>query len=56
MIKNKIKLKSIIFNKTLIASFFIIIVSVIVSIPMLNPNFNMQFDDGIQHICRLIGT
>lgn len=35
---------------------FIIIISIIVSIPMFMPNFNMQYDDGIQHICRLIGT
>ncbi len=43
-------------NKTFIASLFIIIVSFLSSIPMFNPDFNMQFDDGIQHICRLIGT
>ena len=49
-------MKSFIRNKTFIASLFIIIVSLIVSIPMFNPDFNMQYDDGIQHICRLIGT
>ncbi len=35
---------------------FIAIISIIISIPMFNLNFNMQYDDGIQHICRLIGT
>ena len=55
-IKNTNKVKKLIHNKTFIASLFIIIVSIIASIPMFNPNFNMQFDDGVQHICRLIGT
>lgn len=50
------KIKKLIHNNTLIASLFITIVSIIASIPMLNPNFNMQFDDGLQHICRIIGT
>lgn len=50
------KIKELIHNKTFIASLFIIIVSIIASILMFNPNFNMQFDDGVQHICRLIGT
>lgn len=35
---------------------FIILISIIVSVPMFMPNFNMQYDDGVQHICRLIGT
>ena len=55
-LKNTNKIKELIHNKTFIASLFIIIVSIIASIPMFNPNFNMQFDDGVQHICRLIGT
>ena len=38
------------------AYIFIVIISIIISIPMFDPNFNMQYDDGIQHICRLIGT
>ncbi len=38
------------------ASLFIILVSIIASIPMFDSDFNMQFDDGVQHICRLIGT
>ena len=35
---------------------FIIILSIIVSIPLFNGNFNIYIDDGIQHICRLMGT
>ena len=54
--KNTNKIKKLIHNNTFIASLFIIIVSIIASIPMFNPNYNIQFNDGIQHICRLIGT
>ena len=43
-------------NKIIIPAIFIILVSIIISIPMLRQDFNMQQDDGIQHICRLIGT
>lgn len=35
---------------------FIVLICIIISIPMFIPNFNIQYDDGIQHICRLIGT
>lgn len=35
---------------------FIIILSIIVSIPLFNGDFNIYIDDGIQHICRLMGT
>lgn len=38
------------------AYIIILIISIIISIPMFSPNFNMQYDDGVQHICRLIGT
>lgn len=43
-------------SKKCIVSLFIIIVSIISLIPMFDPNYNIQFNDGIQHICRLIGT
>ena len=49
-------LKSIIHNKITLVSLFIIIISIIISIPMFDPNYNLQFDDGVQHICRIIGT
>lgn len=35
---------------------FITIVSIIVSIPLFNSNYNIYIDDGIQHICRMMGT
>lgn len=34
----------------------IIIASIIISIPLANKNLNIYRDDGIQHICRIIGT
>ena len=43
--KNKIK-------DYLIILFF----AIIISIPMLNKNFNIYVDDGVQHIARLMGT
>ena len=43
-------------NKKIISYICIIFASIIISIPLFNPNVNMQFNDGIQHICRLIGT
>ena len=50
------KTKTFMHNKTFIASMFIIIVGIISTIPMFDPNYNIQFNDGVQHICRLIGT
>lgn len=38
----------------LIAFAFIMIASIFAGIPLLK--FNIQYDDGIQHICRLIGS
>ena len=35
---------------------FIFIVAIIVCIPLFNKNYNIFIDDGIQHVCRLIGT
>lgn len=34
----------------------IFVISIIMSIPLLNQNFNIYLDDGIQHISRLMGT
>ena len=34
----------------------IFIVSIFVCLPLLNQNCNIYIDDGIQHLCRLIGT
>lgn len=41
-------------KENLIATLFIILVSIFVSIPLFK--FNIQYDDGIQHIARLIET
>ncbi len=38
------------------AYILILIISIIISIPMFFTKFSMQYDDGVQHICRLIGT
>ncbi len=34
----------------------ILLISIIVCIPLMNKNLNIYRDDGIQHVCRLIGT
>lgn len=36
--------------------FIIVITSIIICMPLLSKNLNIYIDDGIQHICRLIGT
>ncbi len=41
-------------KKQIITFIFILISTLFVSIPLFN--FNIQYDDGIQHICRLIET
>ena len=35
---------------------YILLISIIVCIPLMNKNINIYIDDGIQHVCRLIGT
>lgn len=35
---------------------FIVIISIIVSIPLYKTDFNILIDDGIQHVCRIMGT
>ena len=35
---------------------FILILAIIVCIPLFNKNIDIYRDDGIQHICRLMGT
>lgn len=51
----KQKLKKIL-EKTYIDYLLIIIASLFICIPLVNRNLNIYIDDGIQHICRLIGT
>ena len=43
-------------KKNIIAYLFLAVISAIICIPILKPDFNITFDDGIQHICRIIGT
>lgn len=35
---------------------YILLISIIVCIPLMNKNINIYRDDGIQHVCRLIET
>ncbi len=42
-------------EKEIINYILIIIASIIISIPLANKNLNIYRDDGIQHICRIIG-
>ena len=43
-------------EKEIINYILIIISSIIISIPLANKSLNIYRDDGIQHICRIIGT
>lgn len=43
-------------EKEIINYILIIIASIIINIPLANKNLNIYRDDGIQHICRIIGT
>ena len=42
--------------KKILPHLIILLGAVIVSIPLLFKNLNIYQDDGVQHICRLIGT
>lgn len=50
--KEKVKL----LIKNNIQYIFILIASIIICIPLLSKNLDIYRDDGIQHVCRLIGT
>lgn len=44
-------------RKEMIKSMIILcIASILVCLPLLNPKLNIGYDDGLQHIARLIGT
>lgn len=43
-------------SKRKLALIFILLASVVISMPLLNKDIDMTYDDGIQHICRLMGT
>lgn len=50
------KIKEILKNEKYFSIIIILIASIFVCIPLMNKNIDMTYDDGIQHICRLIGT
>ena len=35
---------------------FIILIAVIMSIPLFRSDYNIYIDDGVQHVCRIMGT
>lgn len=39
-----------------LAIIFILLASIVICMPLLNKDIDMTYDDGIQHICRLMGT
>lgn len=43
-------------KEKIIIYFIIVVISIFACIPLMNSNLNMMIDDGIQHICRLMGT
>ena len=45
-----------IISKKYIPFIVILVASIFVSIPLLSRKLNMLYDDGVQHICRLMGT
>lgn len=52
----KKKIQNVIKTKYILPSIFIILISILVSIPTFFTNINIQVDDGIQHLYRIIGT
>lgn len=42
--------------KKYIPVILILIASIFISLPLLSQKLNMLYDDGVQHICRLMGT
>lgn len=50
------KVKKILKEENVINIIILLIVSIIICIPLLNEKFNITYDDGVQHIARLMGT
>ena len=50
------KLKNILRNENAVNILILLIVSLFVCIPLLSKKINIAYDDGIQHIARLMGT
>lgn len=50
------KIKDLLKDEKYFAILIILIASMIACLPLINKNIDMTYDDGIQHICRLMGT
>lgn len=50
------KIKELLKNEKYYSVIIILIASIFVCIPLMSKNIDMTYDDGIQHICRLMGT
>lgn len=50
------KIKEILKKEKYYNVIIILIATIFVCIPLMNKNIDMTYDDGIQHICRLMGT
>lgn len=52
----KKKIKALLKNKKVLSYMIIIFISILICIPLFSKYMDISRDDGIQHICRLIGT
>lgn len=50
------KIKKILEKENVKQILILFIASIFICLPLLNKNLNISYDDGIQHICRLMGT
>ncbi len=50
------KIKDLLKNEKYYSVIIILIASIFVCVPLMSKNIDMTYDDGIQHICRLMGT
>lgn len=50
------KIKELLKNEIFFSIVIILITSIFICIPLMNKDIDMTYDDGIQHICRIIGT
>ena len=50
------KVKKILKHENIIYIFILFIISIFICLPLLNNKLDMSYDDGVQHITRLMGT
>lgn len=50
------KIRELLKNEKYFGVLIILIATIFVCIPLMSKNIDMTYDDGIQHICRLMGT